>query len=88
MFQIFDCLNNPVGREAGYLKHSTAQGLVERPGRIRRAIYDTFARVRGENPLQCHVYSIRWVDPVAVTIINRTGIPSDRLIVAHVGGAA
>lgn len=84
MFQIYDCLNRPVGRAQGYKMHATAQRLVTRPGSIRRAVYDTFHQVREANPMQCHVYAIRWADPVAAAIVQRTGVPADRLIVSHV----
>lgn len=95
MFQIYDCTGKPVGRPQGYKSHSTALSLVARPGSIRRAIYETFHRVRDVNPLQCLVYKIHPLDnwppaatarAVAAEIVKRTGVPADRLIVSHVGG--
>ena len=85
MFQIFDCTGQAIGRPEGYAKHRTAQTLTSRPGRIRRAIWDAYHAAKTANPEHCHVYAIRWVDPVAAEITRRTGVPADRLIVSHIG---
>jgi len=61
-FQIYDCQGRAVGRPEGYAKHKTAQALVERPGRIRRAIYDAFAQARAANPEHTRVYKITYQD--------------------------
>jgi hypothetical protein len=84
MFQIYDCTGKAIGRPEGYARHRTAQSLTERPGRIRRAIWDAYHAAKTANPDHSHVYAIRWADPVAEQIIVRTGVPAGRLIVTHI----
>jgi hypothetical protein len=86
MFQIFDCNGQAVGNPKGYRTHRGAQAQCERTGKIRTAIFT--AHHLKEWPLNGikHLYSIRWVDPVAVAIVQRTGVPAGRLIVSHVRG--
>lgn len=86
MFQIFDCTGAPVGRAEGYKLHRTAESLINRPGRIRRAIWDRFHTTPATADGRRLVYAIRWVDPVAAAIVARTGISAGRLIVSHVRG--
>ena len=62
MFQIFDTNGKPVGRPQGYKMHATAERLIARPGRIRRDIYDAFARAPMPANGRKLVYSIRWID--------------------------
>ena len=62
MYQIFDCLGKPVGRSQGYLKHSTAEGLITRPGAIRRAIWDAFAQQYYVADRVIPAWTIRWIE--------------------------
>ena len=64
MYQIYDCLGKALGRAQGYRMHSTAQGLAERPCKIRRAIYDAAATAKAINPEHKLLYRISWIDPI------------------------
>jgi len=61
MFQIFDCTGKPVGRPEGYAKHKTAQSIVERKGRIKTQIWQTYHSTHAKNGIHL-VYSIRWIN--------------------------
>lgn len=69
MFQIFDCNGRPVGRPEGYEKHSTAQGLVERAGRIKKAIWTAYHLAPWPESGRKLVYSIRWAAPIDSNIL-------------------
>lgn len=62
MFQIFDCNGLPIGRAEGYAKHKTAESLITRPGRIRRAIWDAFHLTPIPPGGRKLLYAIRWID--------------------------
>lgn len=64
MYQIYDCTGKAVGRSQGYKRHSTAQGLAERPCAIRRAIYDAVATAKAINPEHKLLYRIGWIDSI------------------------
>ena len=64
MYQIYDCTGKAVGRAQGYKLHSTAQGLAERPCKVRRAIYDAVATAKAIKPEHKLLYRISWVDPI------------------------
>lgn len=64
MYQIYDCTGKAIGRVQGYKRHSTAQGLAERPCAIRRAIYDAVTAAKAINPDHKLLYRIGWIDPI------------------------
>jgi hypothetical protein len=71
MFQIYDCNDRPVGRPEGYKKHSTAQRLAERKGRIKTAIWSAFHASPLPEPPQTTrmVYRIEWQEPIDSPIL-------------------
>ncbi len=64
MYQIYDCTGKALGRAQGYKLHSTAQAVAERPGKVRRAVYDALAMAKVINPEHRLMYRISWIDPI------------------------
>lgn len=50
MFQIFDCNGRAVGRPQGYAKHRTAVQVVNRPGRVKTAVWTAFHLASPDRP--------------------------------------